>query len=153
MRVKHFPEFHIYVWPCPIHKKSSANNAGVCRECKRLYKNMYRRKFGMTIRARFVLAKRSAERRGIEWKLTFKQYRNKVVMPCVYGVWAGEPRENLRMGVDRRDNSEGYTGANSQACCYRHNRFKSDILTHDQTLDAVERYGIECGNASERGTR
>jgi len=143
---KRIPEFSHHQVPCPVHTEAKADKQGGCMECKKQYKRLWRQKFGIPPSHEFASDRACARRRGLAWELTFEQWLAVIGHPCVYGYWQGEPGI-LRIGIDRRDNNEGYTMANSQPCCCRHNRFKSDILTHDEMMDAVQRYGIECGDA------
>jgi hypothetical protein len=144
------PGFKHHSVPCPVHPTSGAySTSNSCRACMLDYKKRVRELYGPSQNDKFLLIKRTAKRRGIEFNLTFLQYQKIVTASCVYGQWQGEP-SLVRIGIDRRDNYEGYTVANSQPCCYDHNRFKSDLLTHDQAMDAAERYGIHCGDAPRR---
>lgn len=71
--------------------------------------------------------KRSAGNRGYPWKLTSKQFRALVTQNCRY---CGEPpgvRGGMSVkanGVDRVDNSKGYTIKNCVPCCKVCNRMK-----------------------------
>ena len=144
-------DFRHYSLPCPKHPDAKeSTHHRVCTECSKEYKRLIRAKFGIPAKHRFQADKARTLKRGRIWELTFEQWLSVVSRPCIYGYWLGEPAD-VRIGIDRRDNSEGYTVANSQPCCWRHNRFKSDILTHDEMMDAVERYGIRCGDAPRRG--
>lgn len=77
--------------------------------------------------------KRSAKHRGKEWSLTKKEHFDIITKPCYY---CGEPpilRESnvgipfSHWGIDRRDNSVGYTPNNSVSCCHICNTMKMDL--------------------------
>lgn len=147
------PDFYHHSIPCPVHPKSTSfRGTKTCRECLSEYKRLVRERFGIPAKHTFLRDRAAAKRRGLPWELSFEQWLNIIQQPCVYGGAQGG-LSDLRRGVDRRDNTVGYTVENSQACCCRHNRFKSDILTHEQMLDASSRYGIACGNAAPRRRR
>ena len=134
--------------PCPLHPESQGSPSGVCRKCMSLY--MKHRRLTVpdnpSLLTRYKTARYLAEYRGIPFTLTFEQYQEIVESPCVYKYG----RKNVKSGIDRRDSSQGYLPENSQPCCARHNLMKSDFLTHDQMLDAVKRYSIQCGAKAKR---
>ena len=68
--------------------------------------------------------KRHARERGYEWSLTREQVFAIVSQPCSYCGKEGG-------GIDRRDNSLGYTVSNSVACCGLCNRWKSNMTLCD----------------------
>jgi hypothetical protein len=81
-------------------------------------------------------------------RLTFEEYVSVVSRGCVYAI---QQQLDIRVGVDRKDNEPYYDTVNSVGCCWLHNCFKSDVLSHEQMLDAAHRYQIPCGNhGSER---
>ena len=136
--------------PCPRHPSAIATiHHRVCIECSKEYKRLVRAKFGVPLKDEFASDRACARRRGLAWELDFDGWLWIVSQPCVYGGCQGG-LVTIKRGIDRKDNSKGYVAGNCQACCYRHNRFKSDILTHEQALDASNRYGIACGNMAPR---
>ena len=57
--------------------------------------------------------------RNIPFELTFKQFKTFWQKPCWY---CSDPIETI--GLDRKDNSKGYTSVNIVACCTTCNRMK-----------------------------
>ncbi len=134
-------------WPCALHPEAPAAvwDTKRCSECFRAYRKLRYRK-GQEVPSVATLhnnARLQASYRGLPFSLTLEEYRQIVTAPCVYSI---KSQEGIRIGIDRRDSSLGYTRDNSQPCCDRHNRMKSDILTHEQSLEIVHKYQIECGN-------
>jgi hypothetical protein len=88
-----------------------------------------------------------AKHRGLEWNLTMEQFEELIAAPCSYGI--GQ-RPDIRIGLDRLDNSQGYLAGNVVPCCARHNQIRSHIFTFEDMLDLVGRYpnARECGNTT-----
>jgi hypothetical protein len=142
-------DFKQNMWPCSVHPDSpKRSGSGVCRECSRLYRRKVYAAHGASEMDKYTGLVSSARLRGLECTLTFEEWRAIVSLPCVY---AYALTEDIRSGVDRRDNAQGYTRGNGQPCCARHNEIKSDVFTHEEMADLVIRYGVACGNA--RGGR
>lgn len=85
--------------------------------------------------------KYSAKKRGLEFILTDYQFYRIIQQPCIYCgrsltnsiTWgtrranSNTPRPDFRFtGIDRRDNSKGYTLQNSVPCCKICNYAKMD---------------------------
>jgi hypothetical protein len=66
---------------------------------------------------------KGAERRNMEFALSFEDYVNLQALPCVY---CGGKTKN---GIDRVDNSVGYCKENCVTCCAVCNKMK---LTHSK---------------------
>lgn len=130
--------------PCPRHAGALPNKDGRCSECMRVNRRKRYREHGESLIARFGSFRSSARLRGISCTLTFIQWQEIISLPCVYSI--GLPDSEIRSGVDRIDSSIGYTIENCQPCCAKHNRLKSDILTHAQAQETVAQYSITCGN-------
>jgi nucleoside-diphosphate-sugar epimerase len=79
----------------------------------------------------------SAKKRGLAFELSFEQVAALIMMPCKYcdriGVrtylYKGRLQEQAVRynGIDRRDNSLGYTEINSVPCCWDCNRSKGAL--------------------------
>lgn len=83
--------------------------------------------------------KKSAERRGIKWDLTDRQFFDLTNQNCFY---CGEIPKNITNfkrsfgsytynGLDRKDNTKGYTIRNTVPCCHTCNRAKSDLTLQE----------------------
>jgi hypothetical protein len=64
---------------------------------------------------------RRAYKRGLVFELTHSQFVSIVLKPCTY---CGFMQTNECIGIDRIDNSKGYTVENSTSCCKTCNRIK-----------------------------
>ena len=74
-----------------------------------------------TPRGTFLGYRFGAKKRSIPFRLSFKKYLEISSMPCEYcGASLG------RNGIDRKDNSVGYTSENSVPCCSKCNLMKRD---------------------------
>lgn len=88
----------------------------------------------------------SASQRGLAFELTQKQFETLAVQPCYYcgrefTASKGAKRTNGKWecnGVDRIDNTKGYTMENCVACCHLCNYWKSD-LTLQEFIAHLER--------------
>ena len=76
----------------------------------------------------------NARRRGLVFDLNEEQVTALIRSACLY---CGAPADPTN-GIDRRDNSEGYTAANAVPCCSMCNYAKRD-LTHQQFLEWAKR--------------
>lgn len=86
----------------------------------------YGKNYNRTISGNFRTTKSNAPRRGYEFCLSFKQFKEIVLQPCIY---CGET-ENRR-GIDRVDNAIGYTKENSASCCKICNYMKKTLSVQD----------------------
>lgn len=120
-----------------------------CKECQRSKRREWIALHGSTMRDRCNALRLSALRRGWQWDLSFDRYLQLCKQPCAYGsgTWP-----QMRIGIDRIDNSIGYTADNSQPCCSRHNSMKSYFFSHDEMMFIVAnvKSAAHCGNANYR---
>ena len=112
--------------------KTKDGRRAMCKSCC-----SERRNIGKSLLARFNKYGRDAARRGYAFTLTQKQFDLISSRPCEYcGDFNGEGfDERPYNGIDRRDNAQGYTKANSVSCCSECNYFKGkmdevDFLEH-----------------------
>ena len=92
--------------------------------------------YGRTARSEILGSYRcKASRRGYAWELTDEDFDRLTSSPCSY---CGCPPSNIRSvkrgigdfiysGIDRVDNTEGYTPENTVSCCGDCNNAKSDM--------------------------
>lgn len=90
------------------------------------------------------------EERGLKHELTLEQFARLVAGPCLY---CGEPPSERRVsgyyrvlahGLDRIDNTKGYTEDNVEPCCWRCNRWKhtmtvEEFIAHVRKIEAWTR--------------
>lgn len=77
--------------------------------------------------------RRNAKDRGLVWELTREDVTRVIVQPCTYCGY----HENY-VGIDRIDNTKGYTTTNITPCCHPCNWAKKD-MTVDQFLSWTKR--------------
>ena len=78
--------------------------------------------------------KAGAEKRGIPFNLTKEEFISLLYLPCYYdgtvnsNVWTNQitGEEFTYNGIDRIDNTMGYTLDNCVSCCWRCNNGKKD---------------------------
>jgi hypothetical protein len=108
-------------------KESKTGHYPNCKDCVKLEAKLmrstpfYRSKIRTSPQNRFSRYKFSAKERGLEFKLTFEDMKLFSGVPCNY---CGERLEVI--GIDRVDNSKGYTLDNSVPCCMICNRMKTN---------------------------
>jgi hypothetical protein len=101
--------------------------------------------------------KRNARSRKYEFSLTKDQFIKLVASPCFY--CGGLPsrvipynngKDNfLYNGIDRKDNSIGYTLGNSVSCCRRCNRMKM-AMTESEFLEHIRKiYECQSGKVGQ----
>ncbi len=116
-----------------FHRREKGRRRADCRECYTARKRArYDDLGGLSSLHRFYRARKGASRRGIAWELTFDEWEALDGTPCHYcgkefSVRAGS-------GIDRVNNLEGYTRANSTRCCPTCNIIKGSTFTEDQML-------------------
>jgi 5-methylcytosine-specific restriction endonuclease McrA len=93
-------------------------------------KNWYKK----SPRAMFPLYEKSANKRGLEFKISLDDFIRKIKEPCVY-CGNPPPEESTRNGLDRINNNAGYIVENLVACCFNCNQMKGkrsveDFLEH-----------------------
>ena len=136
--------------PCALHPNDTGfpSSRNRCAECMKIQRRARFARQGESLGSRYANAKWQANRRGLEFTITLDEYKRLVSQPCVYAYSTTGAGDIGLIGLDRKDNTIGYTSENSQPCCANHNRIKSDVFTHEQMLDAVIRYGIPCGRTT-----
>lgn len=86
----------------------------------------YFKKYQETFLGKFRSLKGSAVKRNYSVDISFEQFVEIVSNPCTY---CGEFEK--RIGIDRVDNSLGYTKENSTPCCTTCNMMKKDMKLND----------------------
>ncbi len=109
------------------------NRAKINAQRKLLYKRTYRNEDSLYKRPRFIYYryKSSAKARGLSFQLTFEEFVDFWQKNCFY---CGDPIQKI--GLDRIDNSQGYSITNVCACCQYCNRMKM-AMTKEFFLDKI----------------
>jgi hypothetical protein len=82
---------------------------------------------------RFKLGIRRAKQRGLSWDLSLEQYSN-LLAPGTCFYCSGALNETS-IGLDRVNNSKGYSIENVVACCKECNRIKGPSLTCSEMIE------------------
>lgn len=92
----------------------------------------------------FSKYKQNAERRGHSFELTKEEFKNLITQPCIYcgkvlgNVKRGNNGNFCYTGLDRKDNSKGYTLENVVPCCLFCNREKN-ALTLEEFAEKIDK--------------
>lgn len=84
-----------------------------------------------SVAGRFGSCKSAQKRRGKEWAIPRELFAKLILMPCTY---CGGPLPTSAAGLDRLDNSKGYTPENVTPCCAICNYARRDQFTVDEML-------------------
>lgn len=108
-----------------------------CKACCNATARAYSVANNRTIKRRFSLGKGGAKRRGLEWTVTLEEYTSKIKHgACFY--CDGKISETGH-GLDRINNTEGYTFRNTVPCCPSCNRVKCELLTYEDMIHLGDR--------------
>ena len=126
-----------YSYYCSEREKMRVN--ADCIECKNEKRGEYRRRktrglsnnarYERSPNRRYSSARGLAKRRGYEFSLSKTEFLALISLPCHY---CGGALPVTRGGLDRVDNSKGYTFDNVVPCCSDCNRIKCHLLTHEE---------------------
>jgi hypothetical protein len=94
-----------------------------------------RKKYNRSLKGRFTYTVNEAKRRKLVCTLSFEEYAHLLVSPCYY---CGLSLDDTSVGLDRIDNSLGYTLSNVLPCCGSCNRIRGDSLTVDEMSVAMQ---------------
>jgi hypothetical protein len=75
---------------------------------------------------RIKIAQRSARDRGLEWSISLDEFRSLVSLPCHY---CSGSTEGTGAGLDRIDNSLGYSVSNVLPCCTACNKIRGEAMS------------------------
>lgn len=118
---------------CPIHGEFSIRPDGFlagrgCQKCSRRLPDSQADKNRL-----YYTYKQGALKRGIDFELSLEDFTNLISQNCVY--CHSEPKssyiEYAHNGIDRIDNSKGYTIDNCVPCCSMCNFMKHDYSLQD----------------------
>ena len=128
---------------CGCLQREVAVSTGASRRKQSIYDS--------TVNDMFLLSKRGASNRGLEFSISKYEFISVASMPCTYcGCLPKEAgyrttRKKVRIpsgvfahGVDREDNSIGYVIENIVPCCWECNRSKA-TLTVDEFKSLIAR--------------
>lgn len=102
-----------------------------------------------TVADRYVRARSDCKRLLREWSLSLEEYATRIVEPCFYCGTTDFGRETGR-GLDRIDNSKGYTFANTVRSCWPCNNLRGDKISSEEmrvAMAAIMKYRREKASA------
>jgi len=107
-------------------KQKKSGFYSYCKECRNQFyqdniESIKKREkqYALTPKGKYMQYKHRAKHRSIEFSLTFEEFYSYWEEPCDY---CNTPIETI--GLDRMDNSKGYTPENVISCCRSCNRKK-----------------------------
>jgi hypothetical protein len=101
----------------------------VCRRFRNSPRGKENRRFQVRHGSRYCCARRDAKYKGMSFTLTREEYLNFRDKPCHY---CGGQLPETGLGLDRIDNSKGYTLENVLPCCRWCNTARSNIFTTEE---------------------
>lgn len=118
-----------------------SNRSRGCHLCMATNTNIKHSKYAVIINKIYNNYKASAKRRKINFDLVVSEFARMISLPCYY---CGASKSNLRSvkfsnikvsmrynGIDRVDNTKGYTSGNIVSCCITCNQAKSAKTIHE----------------------
>jgi hypothetical protein len=87
---------------------------------------MWRKSASLEVHTKYLQSKRIAKDRNLSFGLTEIEYARLAIEPCHY---CSLPFTSTGSGLDRLDNSIGYTSANVVSCCPLCNQARSNKFT------------------------
>ena len=106
--------------------KLGANGATYCGNCSRRFYAGEKSPWYKHGNPLYSQYERGAKRRGLEWSLSVDSFMKMNTQPCHYCGGTNEYSRSMYTGngIDRKDNSKGYTDKNTVPCCTICNRAK-----------------------------
>lgn len=96
--------------------------------------NQYYREQNQKPRQRYFTSRFSAKRRNLNWTLELEQYLTLISLPCYY---CQGTLSITGVGLDRLDNTQGYTLTNVVPCCGICNVWRADHFTPEEVKVAM----------------
>ena len=119
------------------HKLTPEQRKEYATIMNRKQRESYKRN-GVTLAKRMYSGQKSAKRRNIIWLLTKEEYEKISNNPCHYCNNLLGKNTLTSWGLDRKDNSIGYTVDNCVSCCVFCNTVKMNLLTHDEMIKVAQ---------------
>lgn len=103
-----------------------------CKEREQSIQKIY----GIKPEARYKRAVRNSKKRGKTWDISQQDYIDLISQPCFYD--GASLCKEFGTGLDRIDNSKGYSLDNVVPCCGDCNIIRGDRLTHEEMEVAMQ---------------
>jgi hypothetical protein len=129
------------------HSKRKGGLYWCCRAC-----DAQNRSREISPNSRYRQIRQRARVRKMDFDLSFARYQEIVSQLCAYGSHSPKPVKHI--GIDRKDNKQGYVEGNCLPCCYRHNYIKGSVFSYDEMRDICNRYpnAKACGDPPQYKT-
>ncbi len=121
-----------------VHSKYYKKHKAYIKKYQRKYRAQHAerlkardRQYNRTLRGRWAKLKSSAKQRGVPLTVTQADFERLIKQPCIY---CGGRLPKTSSGIDRKNNSKGYSLKNSVPCCARCNRMKNKFLSFDEMM-------------------
>jgi hypothetical protein len=95
----------------------------------RLGRNGRVNRYRKTTNGKYMASRFTAKKRGLDFTLTLQEFEKLILNDCCY--WCGGPLPKTRGGLDRMDNTKGYTPENSIPCCWICNVMKGSMTSEE----------------------
>jgi hypothetical protein len=102
------------------------------------YMKDYNKKNDKNPRKRFTTTRWQSKKRGLEFSISFEQFKIEIEKPCVYCNNLLGKRSVCASGLDRMDNSKGYIIDNICSCCWICNSIKGEHLSFEEMKEVVK---------------
>lgn len=102
-----------------------------CKLCTRVKTSLRHRTLG----GKFCFSRSLAKKRDYCWEITIEQYAILMKNPCHY---CGYALDETGVGLDRKDNAQGYKPDNVVPCCGSCNTTRSDNYSYAEMLILAE---------------
>lgn len=119
------------------YRWAQADKCEPCREHRRLLGKNQMNKDRALPHVRFIQSRCEAGRRNYEWSITLEQYTD-LLEDCCFYCMNFFTQARAGVGLDRIDNSKGYTIDNVIRCCRTCNCIRMQTLTVAETMCAVQ---------------
>jgi len=119
-----------------FHKRYGADWRKANQERIKKNSEAYYERTKTDLHIRYLHCITTARKRNLEWSISEEDYQKLVSIPCDYcnGQFG---QVTTGVGLDRKDNTKGYTLENSVSCCGWCNKLKSDQLSYTEMKSVV----------------
>ena len=110
----------------------------ICKSCQSKEVKAQRAKLGYNERTRYRKAIAIAKSAHKTFNFTKEDYVSIINQPCVYCNNFLKPDNSYGIGLDRIDNTIGYSKSNCVSCCVTCNKIRGDRLSPEETSILID---------------
>jgi len=124
---------------CGTHESYQWYTGPICKKCYQQTPQVKEAasKQQQKIGSRFAKSKQRGIKIHKEWAITIDEYAKLISKPCYYCEDFFAAKSKYGSGLDRIDNTKGYTVDNVLPCCKQCNSIRNNFLTVEETKIAV----------------